>query len=149
MFCLLMQLLDNKLLHKVIVRMMDNLLGCAELGNLSLMDNQDFVRERQRLLRVMRYNDRGQFEFSGNRLNPLLDRLLDHAVQRAERLVERQDLRFRNQRSGQGHSLLLPARQFADPLVQVGLKLQKLDIFLYLLLTHAPFLLRRPYTILS
>ena len=71
------RLLDNKLLHKVIVRMMDNLLGCAELGNLSLMDNQDFVRERQRLLRVMRYNDRGQFEFSGNRLNP---RLIDSLI---------------------------------------------------------------------
>ena len=119
--------------------MMDNLLGCAELGNLSLMDNQDFVRERQRLLRVMRYNDRGQFEFSGNRLNP---RLIDSLITPSNALSgsSSEDLRFRNQRSGQGHSLLLPARQFADPLVQVGLKLQKLDIFLYLLLTHAPLL---------
>ena len=67
----------------------------------------------QRLLLVVRDIDEGQADLAVERLELDLHVGAQLAVERAQRLVEQQQMRREDQRAGQRHPLLLAARELA------------------------------------
>ena len=80
------------------------------------LDHDDAVGERDRLGDVVGDQDRGEALVEPDALQQLLHLDAGQRVERAERLVERQDLRLADQRAGQRHALLLAAGQHRRPL---------------------------------
>ena len=52
-------------------------IGSAKLRDASVVDDEHAVRERERLFRVMRHNERRELELAGDRTDALLDGFLD------------------------------------------------------------------------
>ena len=73
------------------------------------MHHADAVRERERLLLVVRDEDRGDAELALDLANGPAQFLADLGVERAEGLVQQQHLRPVRKRARHGHALLLPA----------------------------------------
>src|SRR5699024_10114253 len=74
-----LKLIEDEFLHKIILRLLDDLLGSCKLRDLSLVDDHDSVGERQRLLRIVGDNDRRKVVLLVYRLDPVFDGLLDHS----------------------------------------------------------------------
>ena len=53
------------------------------------VDDEHLVRERERFFGIMRNDERRELELARNRLDAILDRLLDKAVESRQRLVKK------------------------------------------------------------
>ena len=78
----------------------------------------------------MRHNERRELKLTGDHADSFFNGLLDEAVQSRERFVEQQNARLENERSGDGHALLLTAGKFVDALVQMLSQSQKINQFI-------------------
>src|SRR5882757_8543293 len=77
------------------------------MSDAAILDDQDTIGERHCLGDVMRHQDRGERLFLPDPLQKPLHRNPRQRIERAERLVERQHPRARDQRARQRHPLLL------------------------------------------
>ena len=89
------------------------IVGRADLLDAALVHHDDAVGERQRLGLRVGHEDEGDAESALQQLELVLDALAQIGVERAERLVEQQDVGLDNQRAGERDALLLAARQAA------------------------------------
>ena len=88
---------------------MHNALRRIELCNSAAIDDEHLVRKRQRFFRIMRHNQRREFELSSNGADALFNGFFNQSVKRRKRLVKEQKARLHHQRSRQRHALLLTA----------------------------------------
>ena len=88
--------------------------GPADLGDLALAHHDDAVAERHRLRLVMGDVDRRHAQSSEQRVDLDAQHVAQLGVERGQRLVEQQHARLGRERAGQGHALLLPARELID-----------------------------------
>ena len=95
------------------------LLRRAQLLDLAAVHDRDPVAHRERLLLVVGHVDEGDADLDLDALELDLELAPELEVERAERLVEEQDVGSIDERPGQGDALLLAARQLvgAPPLV--------------------------------
>ena len=96
-------------------RALVDFLRVADLLDPSMIEDGDPVRHRQRLALVVRDEDEGEAERVLQRLQLALHRLAQFEVERAERLVEQQNLGAQDERARQRHALPLPAGELARP----------------------------------
>ena len=86
----------------------------------AVLDDQHAVGERHGLGNVVGDQDRGEALIVPDPLEQLLHLDAGQRVERAERLVEREDARLADQRARQRHALLLAAGQHRRPLVALS-----------------------------
>ena len=77
----------------------------------ALVHDGDLARDVHRLLLIVRDEDRRDVHFLVQAPEPVAELGADARVERAERLVEKEDLRVGGERAREGHSLALSARQ--------------------------------------
>ena len=87
------------------------LLGQAELLDLALVHDRDPVAHRERLLLIVGHVDERDPDLDLDPLELELEALAELEVERAERLVEQEDLGPVDERPGERDALLLAARQ--------------------------------------
>src|SRR5918911_192588 len=87
--------------------------GRGGLLHAALVDDHDLLGDLQRLLLVVRDEDRRHVDLVVEAAQPGAQLLAHARVERAERLVEQQDLRLDGERAGEGHALALAARELA------------------------------------
>ena len=90
-------------------------LGRRDLLDPALVEHHDPVGQRERLLLVVGDEDRRDAERALQLAQLDLELLAQLAVERAERLVEQQDLGLEDEGAGERHALLLAARELARP----------------------------------
>ena len=97
--------------------------GHADLDDLAVVEHGDAIGHRQSFALVVRDEDEGDAELLLQRLQLLLHLLPELEVERAERLVEEQNLRAVHQRAGERHALALAAGKLrrAAPLIAAEL----------------------------
>ena len=83
----------------------------ADLLDAAVVEDREPVAQRQGLVLVVGDDDEGDADLALNRLELHLHLLAQLEVERAERLVEQQDLRAADQGAGQGDALALAARE--------------------------------------
>ncbi len=88
-------------------------LGLVDLLDLAAVHHRDPVRHRQRLLLVVRHVDERDADLPLDALQLDLQALAELQVERAERLVEQEDLRQVDQGAGERDPLLLAAGELA------------------------------------
>ena len=93
-----LKLIEDKLVHEVVVRTVNDLGRLAVLRDPAAVNDENAVGQRERLLRVVGNDDGRQVIFTGNGLDALLDGFLDDAVKCAQRLVQQQDARLHHRR---------------------------------------------------
>ena len=101
----------DKLSHERRRRAGVELVGRRVLFDASLVHDDDAVRHRERLGLGMRDKNEGDPQVALQQLQFALDVLAQVGVERAERLVEQQNLRFDHQPTRQRDALALAARQ--------------------------------------
>ncbi len=74
----------------------------------SLMHHDDLVRELERFLLIVRHEEAGHVELTVQVVQPSTELLADASIERAEGLVEQQDLRSRRERPSERDPLPLP-----------------------------------------
>src|SRR4029079_15978028 len=95
--------------------------GRSLLDQTSLREDGDAVAELEGLLLIVGHEQRRQMELSLDRPQAETQLAADASVERAERLVEEQDLGPVRERPGQRHALLLAARQLRrHPAAEAG-----------------------------
>ncbi len=87
--------------------------GRAELDDAAAIHHGQPVAHGERFLLVVGDIDEGGAELAVQRLELELHRLAELEIERAERLIEQQDLGTQHQRAGQCHPLPLPARELS------------------------------------
>ena len=110
-----------------------DLLGVVDLLDPASVHDRDPVGHRQRLLLVVGHVDERDPDVALDLLQLYLQALAQLQVERAEGLVQQQDLGQVDQRPGQRHALLLAARELGGPPVGLAGQPDALE-----LLVHAP-----------
>ncbi len=103
--------------HELVGRVVVDLLGRGGLLHAALVDHDDLLGDLQRLLLVVRDEDRRDVDLVVEAAQPGAQLLAHAGVERAERLVEQQHLRLDGERAGERHALALAAGE----LVRVAL----------------------------
>ena len=106
--------LTDKVGDKSILRLIVDVLGRAYLLDPALVHDDDLVGHRECLFLVMRDIDEGDAQLVVHILELDLHLLAHLEVQRAKRLIQKQDLRLIDQRSRDCDTLLLTAGKRAD-----------------------------------
>ena len=109
-----------------------------DLYQLSAAHEGDAVGEGERFFLVVGDVDGGQFQFAVDAFDLLAHFVAQFGVQVAERFVEQEDVRFGDERSGEGDALLLSAGELVRVPLFVGGHLDDLERF-----HDAPFFLVR------
>ena len=89
------------------------------------------VGQLQRLLLIVRHEDRGETHGIVQIAQPAAQILADLGVERAERLVQQQDARLHRQRAGQRHALPLPAGELRRIAFAQGPELHQIEQLLH------------------
>ena len=113
-----------------VLRLVVDILRLADLLDLAFLHDHDLVRHGQRFFLVVRDVDKGNAEFVVHRLEFELHLLAHLEVERAERLIEEQDLRLVDKRAGDGDTLLLAARKRRDRAFLKALQVHQFQDFL-------------------
>ena len=96
-------------------RMRPHVVGRADLHDATIAQHCHAVAERERLRLVVRDVERGHGELGEERVEVVEETVPQPPVERAQRLVEKQDARLRRERAGEGDALLLAARERRRP----------------------------------
>ena len=99
----------------------------ADLLDPAFAHHDDPVRQRERLLLVVRHIDGGDAELALDRPDLVAQRDADLGVERRQGLVEEQYLRFDGQRAGQRDALLLSTRQLPREAVAATTEMDELE----------------------
>ena len=99
--------------HELVRRAVVDLVRRRGLLHAALVDDHDLLGDLQRLLLVVRDEDRRHVDLVVEAAQPRAQLLADAGVERAERLVEQQHLRLDGQRAGERHPLALAAGELA------------------------------------
>ena len=95
--------------HERIRGQLDDLVDRAVLFDDAVVDDDDAVGQLDRLLLIVRHENAGQMNLVVEPPQPSAEIAADVGVERTERLVEEQDLRFDGERAGQRDALPLSA----------------------------------------
>ena len=93
------------------------------------VDDDDAVGERDRFGDVVRHQQRGEFLLAPDALQQALHGDAGERVERAERLVERENARPADQRAGERDALLLSAGKHGRPSVALAFELDRVQRF--------------------
>ena len=107
--------------------MLVDLGGRAELGDVALVEDRDAVGHRQGLVLVVRDEDERDADLALDLLELHLHLLAQLEVERAERLVEEQDLGAVDEGAGERDALALAAGQLRGRAVAVGAEPHRLE----------------------
>ena len=99
---------------KGVLGLVVNILRGADLLHLAAVHDHDGIRHGQGLFLVVSDIDKGNVHLALQTLQLQLHLFAQLEVQRAQRLVQQQDLRLVDQTAGDGHALLLAAGHLAD-----------------------------------
>ena len=91
------------------------------------MHDADAIGERERLLLIVRHQDRGHPEPALHLADGLAQLDADLGIQRAEGLIEQQHLRLVRERARHGDALLLAARELSRQPIGVALERHQLQ----------------------
>ena len=97
--------------HELRERLTVDLLRRTELLDRPIVHHGEAVGHLERLLLVVRHEDERDADLALQRRELASQRLPELGVEGTKRLVEEQHRRLQDQRSGQGHPLLLPSGQ--------------------------------------
>src|SRR5215218_6434229 len=107
--------------------MLVEIAGRARLLDLSVVDHDDLLGDVHGLLLVVGDEDRRHVDLVVEAAEPRAQLLADLCVERAERLVQQQDLRLDRKRPGERHPLALAARELRRVAVGEPLKVDELQ----------------------
>ena len=110
-------------------RMVVHLVGCANLFDLAVVHDHHAVRHFQRLFLVVRDEHAGEIDLVVQTPQPAAQFLAHLGVERAEGLVQQQDLGFDRQRTGKGDALALAAGELVRIAVRQPVELHQLQQF--------------------
>ena len=106
--------ISDEVRHKGVLRFIINVLGGADLLHLAAVHDHDRIRHGQRFFLIVGDINKGNVHLPLQTLQFQLHLLAQFQIQCAQRLVQKQDLRFVDQTAGNGHALLLAAGHLAD-----------------------------------
>src|SRR6266568_557856 len=122
-------------------RMIVNFVGCSHLFEMALVEHRDVVAHLQSLFLIVRDKDRWNLDllqkraYLATQMHPRL------RIQRAERLVKEQDLRFVGQRARNRDALLLSSRELPGIFLAMFVQPHQLEQTIY---CFSSFLSRAP-----
>ena len=117
----------NEVPHVVVDRVGDDLFGRADLHDPAVIHDRDTAADTDRLVQIVRDEDRGLVQFGRERQELLLKPAPNQRIQRGERLIHQQDLGVRRERPGEPDPLLHAPRQLAGEAVLVTVEIDETE----------------------
>ena len=114
--------LADEIRHEGILRLIINIFRLADLLDATLIHDHDGIGHGKCLFLIVGNRDKGDAGGLLDALQFVLHILTQTQIQCAQRLVQQQNLRLIDQRTGNGHTLLLTTGQRIDPAVTVALQ---------------------------
>ena len=101
--------------------------GSRKLLNASPVHNCQLIRKGHSLLLIVRYEQKGDTGSALHRLEFRAHLFTQFRIERRQRLIEQQQLRFQHQRARQRNALLFTARKLRRKPVVFGIKLYQIE----------------------
>ena len=125
--------LADKISHESILRLVVDFFRRPDLLDCSIRHDYDFIRHGKRFFLIMRHIDKGDPQLVMHGFQFQLHLLAHLQIQCAQRLIKEQDIRFINNRPGNGDALLLSAGKRGYPPLFKPFQIHDFQYVFYLL----------------